>query len=87
MSVCPEHNSAPDVGTTVGQHHFTNLTYADDAAIFMSDVTQAVVLFGHLTPSHIHWVSEYHGLRRNFRTWALAIRRLHSLWMGHLSKV
>jgi len=29
------------VGTTVGQHHFTDLTYADDAAIFMSDVTQA----------------------------------------------
>jgi len=29
------------VGTTVGQHHFTDLTYVDDAAIFMSDVTQA----------------------------------------------
>ena len=27
--------------TTVGQHYFTDLTYADDAAIFMSDVTQA----------------------------------------------
>ena len=33
---------APDMGTTVGQHHaFTDLTYADDAAIFMSDVTHA----------------------------------------------
>ena len=33
---------APDMGTTVGQHHaFTDLTYVDDAAIFMSDVTQA----------------------------------------------
>jgi len=32
---------APDVGTTVGQRHFTDLTYADDAAIFMCDVTQA----------------------------------------------
>ena len=24
---------APDVGTTVGQHYFTDLTYADDAAL------------------------------------------------------
>jgi len=32
---------APDVGITIGQHHFTDLTYADDAAIFTYDVTQA----------------------------------------------
>jgi len=25
----------------VGQHHFTDLAYADDSTIFMSDVTQA----------------------------------------------
>jgi len=29
------------LSTTIGQHHFTDLNCADDAAIFMSDVTQA----------------------------------------------
>ena len=32
---------APHVGIDVGQYHFTDLTYADDTAIFMSDTSQA----------------------------------------------
>jgi len=32
---------APDVGTTIRQHHLTDLTYASDAAVFMSEETQA----------------------------------------------
>ena len=32
---------APEVGITVGHYHFTDLAYADDAAILMSDQLQA----------------------------------------------
>jgi len=32
---------APTVGITVGRYHFTDLAYADDAAILMSDQLQA----------------------------------------------
>ena len=32
---------APHVGIDVGQYHFTDLTYADDTAIFMPDTSQA----------------------------------------------
>ena len=78
---------APDVGTTVGQRHFTDLTYADDAAIFMCDVTQAAS-----TLQSFNTIAASLGLRISWaktmsQTLALTIRRLHSLWMGHLSKV
>ena len=32
---------APDIGITVGNYHFTDLDYADDAVILMSDQLQA----------------------------------------------
>ena len=32
---------APDIGITVEHYHFTDLAYADDAAILMSDQLQA----------------------------------------------
>ena len=32
---------APDIGITVGNYHFTDLAYADDSAMLMSDQLQA----------------------------------------------
>jgi len=84
---------APDVGTTVGQHQFTDLTYADDAAIFMSDVTQAASTLQsfNTTPSQLHWISDYHGLKPH-SDWEvsgasfLAPENLHKLYI-HTTQV
>jgi len=46
---------APEVGTTVGHYHFTDLAYADDAAILMSDQLQTDSVLQSLMPWLIHW--------------------------------
>ena len=46
---------APHVGIDVGQYHFTDLTYADDTAIFMPDTSQATNIFSKTsTPWLLH---------------------------------
>jgi len=47
------------VGITVGHYQFTDLVYADDAAILMFDQLQADSVLQSLMPSLLHWVLSY----------------------------
>ena len=44
-----------DIGITVGNYHFTDLDYADDAAILMYNQLQANSVLQSLMPLLLHW--------------------------------
>jgi len=47
---------APEMGITVGHYHFTDLAYANDAAILMSLISfKQTVSSNHLMPLLFRW--------------------------------